>query len=95
MMIEGDGDKELPDADEVTHNRVEERENVVKDCEFMLETVNGGVQSGDVGTLQDKGAAAEKFCDDLHTCCHVLTVYLEIANMKLYKQLMDCKPGTY
>ncbi|MCE3217207.1 hypothetical protein HAX54_011058 [Datura stramonium] len=60
MMIEGDGDKELPDEDEVTGNRVEERENVVKDCEFKVETVNGGVQSGDVGTLQDKGSQVQQ-----------------------------------
>ncbi|PHT72041.1 hypothetical protein T459_22826 [Capsicum annuum] len=45
MTIEGDGDKEYPDEDEVTSNRlVQERENVSQDCEFKVETVNGDVR---------------------------------------------------
>ncbi|KAM3341034.1 hypothetical protein P3S68_028669 [Capsicum galapagoense] len=55
MTIEGDGDKEYPDEDEVTSNRlVQERENVSQDCEFKVETVNGDVRGGCVGTLQAK-----------------------------------------
>lgn len=55
MTIEGDGDKELPDEDEETGNRlVHEVKNVVKDREFEVETVNVDVQGGGVGTLQAK-----------------------------------------
>lgn len=61
MTIEGDGDKELPDEDEVTGNRlVREGKNVVNDCEFKVETVNGDVQGRGVGTLQAKGSQLQQ-----------------------------------
>ncbi|CAN4121614.1 unnamed protein product [Withania somnifera] len=61
MTIEGDGVKELPDKDEVTGSRlVHEGKNVIKDCEFKVETVNGDIQGGDVGTLQAKGSESQQ-----------------------------------
>ncbi|XP_060201652.1 two-component response regulator-like APRR3 isoform X2 [Lycium barbarum] len=54
MTIEGDRDKELPDEDEVTGNRVltHEGKNVVKDCEFKVETSNGDVLGGARGVVR-------------------------------------------
>ncbi|CAN4116995.1 unnamed protein product [Withania somnifera] len=61
MTIEGDGDEELPDEDEVTGNRlVHEGKNVMKDCEFKVETDNDNVQGGVLGTLQAKGSELQQ-----------------------------------
>ncbi|KAJ8538323.1 hypothetical protein K7X08_014863 [Anisodus acutangulus] len=68
-LSKGDADKELPDEDEVIGNRlVHEGKNVVKDCEFKVETVNGDVQ---------------RYCWWRMTIRHdMLLLYFEIANTK-------------
>ncbi|XP_059305707.1 two-component response regulator-like APRR7 [Lycium ferocissimum] len=65
MTTKGDGDKELPDEDEVTGNKVlvHEGKNVVKNCEFKVEIVNGDVQGGapgGVGALRVKGSELQQ-----------------------------------
>ncbi|KAK4349049.1 hypothetical protein RND71_031804 [Anisodus tanguticus] len=86
MMIEGDADKELPDEDEVTGNRlVHERKNVVKDCEFKVETVNGNVQGGAcgvVGTLQAKGSQLQKQ-EESHEAVICWERFLHVTSIKV------------